>query len=91
MIAPCRSAILSIVLLAVPTLTACVSAREVDTEAAFQKCRTKPDKKQRDLCIADALANAERSRLEERAEIIRRQEEAEKRELERAKAGVKPD
>ncbi len=71
--------------------TACVSAREFDLDKAYSKCESIKTVTIRDRCIADAIADAGRERLEQSDAVTRQEEEAEQREINRVIAGAPQD
>ncbi|MEL7041370.1 MAG: hypothetical protein AAGL90_07590 [Pseudomonadota bacterium] len=73
---------------ALSLLGGCISSEEFDRERAYSKCESIDVKTSRDRCIADAIRRAElqRDRATDRAAQL--EEDAERRALERAKAGI---
>ncbi len=69
-------------------LSACVSTASNDREQAYAECRGISDNASRNVCLADAIQNAERDRLEQTARQAQQDENAERRELGREIAGA---
>ncbi|MEM7494357.1 MAG: hypothetical protein AAF296_13335 [Pseudomonadota bacterium] len=78
-------------LMSLALLTACVTTKEFDQEAAFKRCEAIEQKTSRDRCLSDAVADARRDRLEDAERTAQREADAEARELERARYGGDPD
>jgi len=72
-------------------LTCCVTKAEMDLDRAYSACRSMPAKSKRDACIARALQQAERERQAAAERQRQLDEAAEKRETDRAIAGLKQD
>ena len=53
---------------ALAALSACVSPGAQDADAAFDRCRSAPDQKFRDLCISRVLQEQSRARQDETEE-----------------------
>ncbi|WOR14242.1 hypothetical protein RYZ27_10720 [Hyphomonas sp. FCG-A18] len=73
------------------SLSACITNSEFDQEQAFQKCKNIDQKTSRDRCLSEAVEDAKRDRQKVNDRLQQQHEDAERRELERAKAGVEQD
>ena len=75
-------------LAAMGLLSACVSAASYDRDQAYAKCNGIPNNASRNVCIADAIRDAERDRHDQAARQAQQDENAERRELGREIAGA---
>ena len=80
-----------LLILAALTVSACVTNSEFDQERAFQKCKNIEQKTSRDRCLSEAVEDSKRDRQKLNDRLQQQHEDAERRELERAKAGVEQD
>ncbi|MEL6858735.1 MAG: hypothetical protein AAFO74_10130 [Pseudomonadota bacterium] len=78
-------------LAAIGILSGCVSTASNDRERAYSQCSGISDKASRNVCLADAIQDAERDRLEQAARQAQQDENAERRELGREIAGAEKD
>lgn len=78
-------------LLMIGLVSGCMSTAAYDRDQAYSRCESISDKSSRDRCIADEIRRAERERHQQAERLEQFEENAERRALEREKAGVEND
>lgn len=69
-------------------LAGCVSSAEYDRDQAYSRCDSISDESSRNRCIADAIRQAERDRIDDAARQKQHEDNAERREIGREIAGA---